>query len=73
MMNKAKIAAAGALVALSTASMSAMAALPAGVTTVITGVQEDGQSLFDLVFPAVGLMVALGLVITLFKRFTKKI
>jgi TRAP-type C4-dicarboxylate transport system permease small subunit len=52
---------------------SAYAALPASATTTITGVQTDGQSMFDLVFPVIGVFVGLSLLIKLFKRFTRAI
>lgn len=51
----------------------AAAALPASVGTTITGIQADGQAIFDLVFPVVGLFLGLSIIITLFKRFGKKI
>lgn len=52
---------------------SAQAALPASVGTTVTAIQTDGQAIFDLVFPVVGVFVGLGIVISLFKRFTKKV
>jgi NADH:ubiquinone oxidoreductase subunit K len=54
-------------------STSAFAVLPASVGTSITGIQTDGQTIFDLVFPVVAVFVGLGIVIALFKRFTSKI
>ena len=61
---------AGSLIA--TLAVSASAALPAGVATTITGIQTDGQAMFDMIFPVVALFVGLGIVIKLFKRFTSK-
>jgi len=55
------------------ASINAYAALPAAVGTTVTAIQADGQSIFDLVFPVIGAFVGLGVVITMFKRFTKKV
>lgn len=52
---------------------SAMAALPAVVGTTVTNIQADGQSIFDLVFPVVGLFLGMALIIKLFKRFSNKI
>ena len=52
---------------------AANAALPAAVGTTITGIQTDGQALFDLVFPVIGVFLGLGIIITLFKRFSKKV
>lgn len=59
--------------ALMVGSVAAHAALPAVVGTTITGIQTDGQAIFDLVFPVVGVFVGLGIVITLFKRFSNKV
>lgn len=64
---------AAAGVALLAASVAAHAALPASVGTTVTAIQTDGQAIFDLVFPVVGVFVGLGLVITLFKRFSRKV
>ncbi|MFA6203047.1 MAG: major coat protein [Gallionella sp.] len=71
-MNRSKILAAVSAVAL-TASASAFAALPASVGTTVTAIQADGQAIFDLIFPVVAAFVGLGVVVTLFKRFTKKV
>jgi Phage major coat protein, Gp8 len=54
-------------------SQASMAALPASVSTTFSGIQADGQALFDGVFPIIGLFVGLTVVITLFKRFISKI
>ena len=51
----------------------AMAALPEGVGTAITGIQADGKAIFDLVFPVVAAFLGLAVVIKLFKRFTNKV
>lgn len=66
-----KIFAVAALTAVSVSS--AFAALPASVGTTVTAIQADGQAIFDLIFPVVGVFLGLGLVITLFKRFAKKV
>lgn len=58
---------------LTLASVSAHAALPASVGTTLTGIQSDGQAVFDLVFPVVGVLLGLSIVIKLFKRFSSKI
>jgi len=68
----------GTAVALGTSMMvgvvgAAHAALPASVTTTVTGIQTDGQSIFDLVFPVVGVFVGLAVVVKLFKRFTRAV
>lgn len=52
---------------------SAFAALPASVTTTISGIGTDGQSLFDGVFPIIGILIGLVVTIKLFKRFVAKI
>jgi len=63
-----------ALVALSAGAVgSAMAELPAAVNTTIAGIKTDGQSLFDGVFPVIGVFVGLVVVVKLFKRFVSKI
>lgn len=58
---------------LSFAATSAFAALPASVGTTVTGIQTDGQAVFDLVFPVVGLFLGLAIIIKLFKRFANKV
>lgn len=55
------------------ASVAAHAALPASVGTTVTAIQTDGQAVFDLVFPVVGVFLGLALVIKLFKRFANKV
>jgi hypothetical protein len=55
------------------ATTSAFAALPASVTTTVTGIGSDGQSLFDAVFPIIGILIGLVVTIKLFKRFVAKI
>jgi len=60
-------------VSLMTFGMAAQAALPAGVATTITGISDDMQDLFDLVFPVVAIALGLTVVIKLFKRFGNKI
>lgn len=63
-----------ALLALvSLASVSAYAALPASVATTVTGIQTDAQGIFDLIFPVVGVLLGLMIVIKLFKRFGNRI
>jgi hypothetical protein len=64
---------AAVLLASSTLSMGAYAALPASVGTTVTSIQADGQSVFDLVFPVVAAFVGLTIVIKLFKRFAKSV
>lgn len=51
----------------------AAAALPAAVSSTVTTIQADGQSIFDLVFPVVGTFLGLVIIIKLFKRFGNKI
>lgn len=58
---------------LSMAATSAFAALPASVGTTVTGIQTDGQAVFDLVFPVVGVFLGLAIIIKLFKRFANKV
>lgn len=62
-----------ALLGLSMLSGAAMAALPAAVGTTVTAIQADGQAVFDLVFPVVGVFIGLAIVIKLFKRFSNKV
>lgn len=54
-------------------AVSAQAALPPAVATTVTAIQADGQAVFDLVFPVVGVFLGLALVIKLFKRFANKV
>lgn len=61
------------MVALSMMAATAHAALPAGVATTVTAVQTDGQAIFDLVFPVIAAFVGLGVVISLFKRWIRKV
>ena len=51
---------------------ASQAALPAGVSSTVTAMSADMQSIFDLVFPVIALGVGLVVVIKLFKRFTSK-
>lgn len=51
----------------------ANAAVPAGVGATITALTADAQSVYDTVFPVIGLVVGLMVVTSLFKRFSKKI
>lgn len=60
-------------VAASTVASSAMAALPAGVSTGLDGVKADGLALVDLIWPVVIAFVGAGVVLKLFKRFTGKV
>lgn len=55
------------------AAGQAAAALPASVATTVTSIQSDGQAIFDLIFPVVGLFLGLVIVIKLFKRFGNKV
>lgn len=73
MLQKSKIAAGTALAALSTLSLSAYAALPESVATTATSIQTDGKAMFDAVFPVIGAIVGLVVVIKLFKRFINKV
>ncbi|MDD5272675.1 MAG: hypothetical protein PHU14_08155 [Methylovulum sp.] len=54
-------------------SADAMAALPAAVAGTVTGIQTDGQALFDLLFPVIATFVGLVVIVKLFKRFTNKV
>ena len=54
-------------------SSSVYAALPAAVGTTITSIQTNATDIFDLIFPVVGSILALTIVIKLFKRFTSKV
>lgn len=71
--NKCAASVAAAGVVLAVTAGSAMAALPASVGTTVTGIQTDGQAVFDLVFPVVGVFLGLTIVIKLFKRFANKV
>lgn len=51
----------------------AAAALPASVSTTVSSIQTDGQAIFDLIFPVVGVFLGLVIVIKLFKRFGNKV
>lgn len=65
-----KVAVVGSLVL---ASASSFAALPAVIGTTITGVQEDGLALADLMWPAIAAIFGAVLLMKLFKRFGNKI
>ncbi|WP_308924603.1 major coat protein [Janthinobacterium sp. J1-1] len=52
---------------------SAMAEVPAAVATTVASISADGKSIFDTVFPVVGVVIGLMVVIKLFKRFIAKI
>lgn len=67
------VAAATGLAALFGQVNDAAAALPASVATTVTAIQGDGQAIFDLVFPVVGVFLGLVIVIKLFKRFGNKV
>ena len=54
-------------------SVSAYAALPASVAPTVSGIQQDGTDLFDLVFPVIALFVGFFVVIGLFKRFVRSV
>lgn len=68
-----KVVVIAAAVAVSTVATSAYAVLPAAIATTVSGIQADGQATFDLVFPVIAVFVGLGVIVTLFKRFTKKV
>lgn len=55
------------------AAGSAMAEVPAAVATTVASISADGKSMFDAVFPVVGVVMGLMVVLKLFKRFTAKI
>jgi len=63
------VAAAGMVLAVGQAA----AALPTSVATTVTGIQTDGQAIFDLIFPVVGVFLGLVIIIKLFKRFGNKV
>jgi len=50
----------------------AHAALPAAVDTTLSVIQSDAESLFAKVFPVVGVILGLMIVLKLFKRFANK-
>ena len=66
-----KAYAAGA--ALSALAFQASAALPTSVTSTVTAIQADMQSVFDVVFPVVAFGIGLAVTIKVVKRFTGKI
>lgn len=72
-LNAVKRLAVAGVALLSVAAGSAMAALPASVATTVTAIQTDGQAIFDLIFPVVGIFLGLVIVIKLFKRFGNKV
>lgn len=55
------------------AAGSAMAEIPASVATTVASISADGKSMFDTVFPVVGVVLGLTVVLKLFKRFISKI
>lgn len=61
----------GAVMAL--AAGQAAAVLPAAVGTTIADIQTNGQDIFNLIFPVVGIFLGLVIVIKLFKRFGNKV
>lgn len=67
------ITAATGLATLLGGANDAAAALPASVGTTVTAIQTDGQAIFDLIFPVVGIFLGLTIVIKLFKRFSNKV
>jgi hypothetical protein len=73
MWNNVKLWVGSALLTLGIMSGNAMAALPASVGTTVTSIQTDGQAVFDLVFPVVGVFLGLAIIIKLFKRFSNKV
>ena len=58
---------------LTTASGSAMAALPAGIAPALATVQQDGLDLADLVWPVVITLFGALILFKLFKRFGSQI
>ena len=65
-----KQAAAG--LGLVTLTEMARAELPAGVATLVAQVETDGKAMFDLVFPVIGTLLGLSILIKIFKRFINK-
>lgn len=49
------------------------ASITTTVLPVVTQIQTDGQAIFDMIFPVIGVFIGLALIVTLFKRFTKKV
>ena len=70
---KMKQAVALALVPALTMAIEAQAALPAAVATTFTEISDNINSIFGLAFPVVALGLGLSVVITLFKRFGRKV
>ncbi len=68
----AALAVVGSIVGLAASAKPAFAVLPSAVGTTVTEIQTNGQAIFDLVFPVIGLFVGLVVVIKLFKRFSNK-
>lgn len=54
-------------------SQSVYAALPTAVGTTVTAINTNATDIFDLIFPVVGAILGLTIVIKLFKRFTSKV
>lgn len=52
---------------------AAHAVLPAAVGTTVTQIETDANDIFALVFPVVGAILALTIIIKLFKRFSNKV
>lgn len=52
---------------------AAHAELPASVAATATKAGSDAQDVFDLVFPVIGTVMGLVIVIKLFKRFVNKV
>ena len=51
----------------------ASAVLPAEIGTTLTALQTDGQAIFALIIPVIGVFVGFAVLIKLFKRFTSKL
>lgn len=70
-----KVAAKAAVLAIAALGIvgAAHAELPASVATTMAEIQADGQGMFDAVFPVIGVLVGLSIVIKLFKRFSNKV
>lgn len=66
-------AAALAVVGLAAASIPAHAELPPAVATTVADISANATSIFGIVFPVVGTVLGLVVVIKLFKRFGNKI
>lgn len=51
----------------------AAAALPAEIGTTLTALQTDGEAIFGLIIPIIGVFVGFAVLIKLFKRYVKQL